>query len=231
MRLEFGHPPVKSAPTVGLVGQQQQHRCGPGGNVNLAIHQCHLRHPYRHRLRRQHPLLSTNSQLNGSTQDKPAVTTTYSATASGPGGNSSPQQVQVAVAAQPKLPTLVFSANSNSIVKGDTVTLSWQLTDATSIAITAVGADGVTRQISTATNPATDQPAENTTYTAVATGPGGSTPPQTVSVAVVLGAPQITQFAASPTTVVAGASSTIHVANQQRHFCDLLPCASSGRPG
>ena len=108
-----------------------------------------------------------------------------------------------------KTPSLVFSASSSSIVKGDTVTLSWQLTNADSITITAVGADGAKRQISTAKNPASDQPTEDTTYTAVATGPGGSTPPQSVSVTVTAGVPQITQLAANPTTVVAGASTTL----------------------
>ena len=140
--------------------------------------------------------------------DQPKEDTTYTAVATGPGGNSDPQQVKVTVT-QGGLPTLVFSASSNSITKGDTVFLSWQITNANSIAITAVGADGVKRQISTAKNPAPDQPTEDTTYTAVATGPGGSTPPQTVSVAVAQGMPQITQFSASPTTVVAGASTTL----------------------
>jgi phospholipase C len=139
--------------------------------------------------------------------DQPKEDTTYTAVATGPGGNSNPQQVKVTVTQA--LPTLIFSASSNSIADGATVYLSWQTTNATSIAITAMGADGVKRQISTAQNPAPDQPTEDTTYTAVATGPGGSTPPQTVSVTVAQGAPQITQFGASPTTVVAGASTTL----------------------
>lgn len=140
--------------------------------------------------------------------DQPTENTTYTAVATGPGGNSSPQQVMVTVTPL-QSPTLVFSASSNSITTGDTVLLSWQMTNATSITITAVGADGVKRQISTATNPAPDQPTEDTTYTAVATGPGGSTPPQTVAVAVSDGVPQITELSANPTTVVAGASTTL----------------------
>ncbi|MFL6307970.1 MAG: alkaline phosphatase family protein [Candidatus Sulfotelmatobacter sp.] len=144
---------------------------------------------------------------NNPAPDQPAEDTTYTAVATGPGGNSTPQQVKVTVTQA--LPTLVFSASSNSITKGDTVNLSWQTTNATSITITAVGKDGATRQISTAQNPAPDQPTEDTTYTAVASGPGGSTAPQTVSVAVAVGAPQITQFSATPVTVVAGASATL----------------------
>ena len=150
--------------------------------------------------------IPTNSQLNGSTPDKPLQNTTYAATASGPGGSA---QQQAKVAVNQPLPTLTFSADTTTIVSGATVHLSWQMTNATSIAITAMGADGVKRQISTAQNPAPDQPTDDTTYTAVATGPGGSTPPQTVSVMVALGAAQITQFSASPTTVVADASTTL----------------------
>jgi phospholipase C len=139
--------------------------------------------------------------------DQPKEDTTYTAVATGPDGSSAPQQVTVTVTQA--VPTLVFSASSNSITKGDTVYLSWQLTNATSITITATGADGVKRQISTAVNPAPDAPTEDTTYTAVATGPAGSTAPQSVSVTVAQGVPQITQFAANPTTVVAGASSKL----------------------
>jgi len=133
-----------------------------------------------------------------------------------------------------KTPSLVFSASSSSIVKGDTVTLSWQLTNADSITITAVGADGAKRQISTAKNPASDQPTEDTTYTAVATGPGGSTPPQSVSVTVTAGVPQITQLAANPTTVVAGASTTLTWDTNNATsvtFSPALPQAEAGEIG
>jgi phospholipase C len=178
--------------------------------------------------------ISTNSQLTGSTQDKPTQNTTYAASASGPGG-SAQQQAKVAVNQPVPPPTLTFSADQTTIMAGDTVNLSWQTTNATSITIAAVGADGVTRQISTAQNPAPDQPMENTTYTAVATGPGGSTPPQTVSVAVTAaGVPQITQFGATPTTVVAGASTTLTWATSDATsvvFSPALPQADSDESG
>lgn len=176
--------------------------------------------------------ISTNSQLSGNTQDKPTQTTTYAATATGPGG-SAKGQANVTVI-QPTAPSLVFSASSNSIVKGDTVTLSWQATNADSVTITAVGADGATRQISTANNPASDQPTQDTTYTAVATGPGGSTPPQSVTVAVTQGVPQITQLAANPTTVVAGASTTLTWDTTNATsvtFSPALPQAEAGEVG
>lgn len=171
------------------------------------------------------------AQVNGSAQDSPTETTTYAATATGPGGNSKPQQVQVAVTQPPPTaPTLVFSASSNSITKGNSVTLSWQATNATSVAITAVGADGVTRQIPTTANPATDQPTENTTYTAVATGPGGSTQPQSVAVAVTLGLPQINQLTASPSTVVAGTSTTLSWQTTNANSVAFTPALPQGDP-
>jgi phospholipase C len=171
------------------------------------------------------------AQLNGSNQDSPTVTTTYSATATGPGGDSKPQQVQVAVTQPPPTaPTLVFSASSNSITKGDSVTLNWQTTNATSVAITAVGADGVTRQIPTTANPATDQPTEDTTYTAIATGPGGSTQPQSVAVAVTLGVPQINQLTANPTTVVAGSSTTLSWQTTNANSVTFTPALPQGDP-
>jgi phospholipase C len=172
------------------------------------------------------------AQLSGSNQDSPTVSTTYEATATGPGGDSKPQKVQVAVTQPPpSAPTLVFSASSSSITKGDSVTLSWQTTNATSVAITAVGADGVTRQIPTTTNPATDQPTENTTYTAIATGPGGSTQPQSVAVAVAVGQPQINQLTASPTTVVAGSSTTLSWQTTNATSVTFTPALPQSDPG
>ncbi len=145
--------------------------------------------------------ISTNSQVNGNTQDKPTQSTTYAATATGPGGSA---QQQAKVAVNQPLPTLTFTADKTTIASGGTVNLSWQTTNATSIAITAVGADGVTRQISTATNPAPDQPTENTTYTAIATGPGGNSSPQQVSVTVTqLQAPTLV-FSASSNSITKG---------------------------
>ncbi len=173
------------------------------------------------------------STAQNPTSDQPQENTTYTAIATGPGGNSSPQQVSVTVT-QLQAPTLVFSASSNSITKGDTVYLSWQMTNATSIQITAKGADGVTRQISTATNPAPDTPTEDTTYTAVATGPAGSTPPQTVSVTVAQGIPQITQLSANPAILVAGASSTLTWATTNATsvtFSPALPIADPDEAG
>ncbi len=66
-------------------------------------------------------------------------------------------------------PTVSISADRTSINKGESAKLSWTTTDATNVSITPeVGA--VTAQGST-----TVTPADSTTYTLTASGPGGST--------------------------------------------------------
>lgn len=94
-------------------------------------------------------------------------------------------------------PRIQFSADTNNIVAGQNVTLSWSTTNATSVTIT-----GISGTLSLA-GTAIVTPTETTTYTAKATGSGGTT---TASVTVaVLG---IT-FSASPSSIVAGHSSTL----------------------
>jgi len=65
-------------------------------------------------------------------------------------------------------PTVTLSANPTTIMKGDSLKLSWTSTDATNLSIAPeVGA--VTAQGST-----TVTPSDSTTYTITATGPGGN---------------------------------------------------------
>lgn len=109
-------------------------------------------------------------------------------------------------------PSLVFSANATIINPGQSVTLTWQMSNATQVTITAT-AGSSTRNLtssSQASGSVTDSPAQNTTYTAVASGNGGNTPPQTATVQVAQSSPpQITQFSASPTTLSSGQTTTI----------------------
>src|ERR1700726_852090 len=110
------------------------------------------------------------------------------------------------------VPTVTFSANPTSIGSGQSVTLSWQTTNSTSVTITAT-AGSTTRNVTTssqATGTVQDSPTQTTTYTAVATGQGGTSSPQTANVTVAAPAPpQITQFTANPTSVSAGQSTTL----------------------
>ncbi len=96
-------------------------------------------------------------------------------------------------------PTLTFSASSSSIATGQAVTLTWQTTNATSVAISATGADGSIRQISTSSQlsgSVQDKPTQTTTYAATATGAGGSAQGQ-AKVAVNQPAPTLTFTAAA----------------------------------
>jgi peptidoglycan-associated lipoprotein len=70
--------------------------------------------------------------------------------------------------APPARPTVTLQASPTSINKGDSTTLSWNSTDATSLTI-APGVGTVTAQGSTQVTPS-----DSTTYTITATGPGGS---------------------------------------------------------
>jgi len=111
----------------------------------------------------------------------------------------------------PAAPTLVFSANTNTITANQTVTLTWQSTNATSVKITATaGSASRTLPTTGVSGTLNDSPTQTTTYTAVATGAGGSTQPQNVTVQVVQPVlPQITTFTATPAAVNAGQTTTI----------------------
>src|SRR5882762_4920537 len=112
-------------------------------------------------------------------------------------------------------PTIIFSANKNTITSGDSVSLNWNATNSTTVTVTAsTGSGSAVRTVVTsplAAGTQTDKPTQTTTYTAVATGSGGSSSPQTAVVQVVQPAaqPQITLFTASPTTVNGGQTTTI----------------------
>lgn len=110
------------------------------------------------------------------------------------------------------MPSIVFSANTNTITAGQSVALTWQDANSTSVTITASSGSG-SRPVATssqASGSVNDSPTQTTTYTAVAAGTGGSSPPQTAVVQVVQPVqPQITQFTASPAAVGGGQTTTI----------------------
>jgi phospholipase C len=122
-------------------------------------------------------------------------------------------------------PTLVFSANTNTITAGQSVKLTWQTTNATSVTITAAaGSASRTLAINGLSGTVTDSPTQTTTYTAVATGAGGSTKPQTAAVQVVQPVPpQITQFTATPAAVNAGQATTITWATSNATAVTITP--------
>ena len=95
-----------------------------------------------------------------------------------------------------------FAAAPASIAPGGSATLSWVVTDATTLSIDQ-GVGPVTGTTSTSVSPSA-----TTTYTLTATNAFGSST-RTVTVTVVAPVPVITSFAASPTSIAPGASSTL----------------------
>jgi PKD repeat protein len=136
--------------------------------------------------------------LNGSVSVSPASTTIYTLTATGPGGTTT--KTATVTVTQPA-PTATFSAVPTSIIAGQSSTLTWSTTNATSISIdNGVGSKPVSG--STSVSPTT-----TTTYTLTATGPGGTTI-KTATVTVTQPAPTIS-FSATPTNIAAGQASTL----------------------
>ena len=94
-----------------------------------------------------------------------------------------------------------FAANPSGIDSGQSSTLTWTTSNATSVSISGVGAvsaDGST----------TVWPSATTTYTLTANGTGG---PVTRQVTVTVNPPSVTidSFVASPTSITSGQSSTL----------------------
>jgi hypothetical protein len=136
---------------------------------------------------------------NGSISVSPTVTTTYTLTATGPGGTSTKQAT---VTVQQPPPAITFTATPPSITAGESSTLSWSVTDATSVAIDhGLGSQPVTGSVSVS-------PSATTTYTLTATGPGGTRTAQVTVTVQAQPLPQIT-FRAAPQVIGEGGSSTL----------------------
>lgn len=147
----------------------------------------------------------TTSQLSGSVDDSPAQTTTYTAVATTADGQKASQDQTVQVA-QPVPPQITqFSADPTEINAGQTTTLTWATTNATSVTITPpIPHDDDSGPLSPSGNAAV--PLESTTtFTINASGPGGNATPKNVTVKV----PFKLSLSASPATITAGQSATL----------------------
>ena len=138
----------------------------------------------------------------------PKATTTYTAAAIGPGGNTS-ATATVTVSAI-LAPTVSITANPTSIVSGNSSTLTVVATNATQVIVT--GTDTSMYPLQPSGGSQAVSPATTTTYTATATGAGGNTSASaTVTVtAATSPAPTVT-IVANPTSIVSGNSSTLTV--------------------
>jgi|GEM_PF-305325 len=131
----------------------------------------------------------------------PADTTTYTLTVTNAAGASVNQAAVVTVtAAAPSVTS--FAANPTAIAPGATSAL-------TAVFTNGVGVVTPGNLPITSGTPVSVSPTITTTYTVTVTNPGGFTAAQTAKVTVTPNAPTITSLVANPTTVVAGASTSL----------------------
>jgi hypothetical protein len=125
----------------------------------------------------------------------PDITTTYIATATGPGGIST-ASITVTVMQPP--PTLTLTADPVTVMAGDSAVLSWNSADANTISFNqGIGDVSLDGSLTVSPNAAT-------TYVATATGPGGKTT-RSVPITVTYPLPTVS-FSATPSSVKAGES-------------------------
>lgn len=144
-------------------------------------------------------------QANGSKDVQPTTSVKYIATATGPGGSVS-KDVSVTVVGPPPTPaakpTIILTASPTKVKAGQSIRLHWKAQNAVNVHIEPGIGD---------VSPSGDQdvtPATSVTYTAVATGPGGS---KSADVSVKVGSaplpkPPTLDFHASKTSLNAGES-------------------------
>jgi hypothetical protein len=134
--------------------------------------------------------------VSGSTTVHPAVTTTYTLTANGPGGTMTGSATVTVTSG----PGITFTAAPAFIGSGQSSILTWSTTNATSVSIdNGIGSKPTSGSTGVS-------PSSTTTYTLTATGPGGtSTAPAIVTVLQ----PPLVTFFADTTSINAGGSATL----------------------
>jgi hypothetical protein len=157
-----------------------------------------------------------NVPLSGSTSVAPTVTTQYTLTAT----NSTSSQSLTATVTVGGSSVQISScfATPATIVAGESSTLFWQTTNATSVSISpGVGTEG-------ANGSAVVSPTTSTTYTITAQGPNSASAACSVAVTVTAGnLPQIIQFSAAPMTIVSGSQSTLTWNVQNANTVNISP--------
>ncbi len=153
-------------------------------------------------------------QPNGGAQAvSPTSTTTYTASASGNGATAT-AAATVTVTAPQAQPTVTIAANPTTITAGSSSTLTVATTNATLVMVTGTDGSSYTLQPNGGTQVVS--PAASTTYTATATGSPGTTQATTTVALTVVPAPPpppaaTVAITANPTSITAGASSTLTV--------------------
>ena len=150
--------------------------------------------------------------VDGSITVSPVETTTYGITVTGPGGTAT---ASVTVTATNPLPTVSITATPETILLGESSTLSWTSTNADSAVISdGIGSVPVTGSIMVT-------PTETTNYTIMMTGEGGAT---TASVTVTVNYPTPTvTISASADSINYGESTTLTWSSAHAHACIIEP--------
>lgn len=143
----------------------------------------------------------TTSVMAGSITTAPAVTTTYYMSCTGTGGTANGSATVTVNAA---LPAITLTANPTSITAGQTSTISWAVSNATTC--TASGAWSGT--VTAMTGSAVVAPLSTSTYYFTCTGAGGSSV-GSVTVTVAAAPLPVVTISAKSTSITAGQSSTI----------------------
>ena len=142
--------------------------------------------------------------LTGARPVSPPMTTTYVLTATGSEGPPVTAQVTITVTA-PAVGLLACYATPSNIILGESATINYQATNATSVTINP---GNIT--VGTSSGSVTVTPTASTNYTITATGPGGGTASCSVAVTVTTGEkPRIIRFSAVPGTIMSGQNSTL----------------------
>jgi phospholipase C len=149
--------------------------------------------------------MSGTLALTGSQQVSPAATTTYHATATGPGGTTETTAMLTVTTPGVPPPTVSITASPATINQGGFTTLNWTSANATTLAIDPdVGLDADPFPL---TGNSTVLPQQTTTYTATVTGPSG-TASSSVTITVNPALPVVT-LTATPDHILAGQSSAL----------------------
>ncbi|MEK6371241.1 MAG: hypothetical protein AABO58_00960 [Acidobacteriota bacterium] len=135
--------------------------------------------------------------LNGSFSVTPNETTIYTLTVA---GACATVKKQVTVTVAEPTPQITFIASSRTIAEGETTTLSWTVTNATSVSIDhGIGARPVSGSVVVV-------PDATTTYRLTASGPGGTS---TADLTITVLRPPVIVFTATPNTITVGQATTL----------------------
>ena len=154
---------------------------------------------------------SGSKALSGSQSVSPTATSTYTLQCAGTSGSTS-RSVTVTVAS-PQSPTVSVSASPASITTGDSTTLSWTSSNATSC--TASGAWSGSKATS---GSQTVSPTSTSTYSLSCTGTGGSASGSTTVTVTSATAPSVS-LSASPASIASGGISTLNWSSSNTTSC------------